>query len=173
MSDGEPGEGPQYTPSYYGAFLLDPDGNSAEAVIHSDVRRGGHIDHLWIRVDDLAATSAFYTILARHTGLREGRRWDVGRQLRGAWATFSLVADGAPRTENLHIAFPAPDRGTVEDFYEGATKAGYDVSDAPAERADVGFYSAHVLDPNGTTVESVISSQVVRSRDRPSDGPGH
>ena len=29
-SDGEPGERPQYTEGYYGAFLLDPDGNSAE-----------------------------------------------------------------------------------------------------------------------------------------------
>jgi catechol 2,3-dioxygenase-like lactoylglutathione lyase family enzyme len=156
MSDGEPGERPQYTPSYYGAFLLDPDGNSAEAVIHNDVRRGGHIDHLWIRVEDLEDTSVFYTTIARHTGLREGRRWDVGRQFRGAWATFSLVADGAPRTENLHMAFPAPDRETVEYFYEDATKAGYDGSGAPAERADVGFYSAQVLEPNGTIVESVF-----------------
>src|SRR5581483_1860303 len=27
-SDGEPGERPQYSLDYYGAFLLDPDGNS-------------------------------------------------------------------------------------------------------------------------------------------------
>ena len=52
-SDGEPGERPQYTPGYYGAFLLDPDGNSIEAVIHDDVRRGGNVDHLWIGVRDL------------------------------------------------------------------------------------------------------------------------
>jgi hypothetical protein len=25
-SDGEPGPRPQYSPSYYGAFVLDPDG---------------------------------------------------------------------------------------------------------------------------------------------------
>jgi catechol 2,3-dioxygenase-like lactoylglutathione lyase family enzyme len=48
--DGPPGERPQYMPDYYGAFLLDPDGNSAEAVHHGDTRRGGHVDHLWIRV---------------------------------------------------------------------------------------------------------------------------
>jgi catechol 2,3-dioxygenase-like lactoylglutathione lyase family enzyme len=154
--DGQPGERPQYTPGYYGAFLRDPDDNSAEAVTHNDVRRGGNIDHLWIGVNDVDAASAFYTAVARHTGLREGRRWDGGRQFRGAWATFSVVADGRPQTEYLHIAFPAPDRGTVEDFYEEATKAGYDGSGAPAERADLGFYSAHVLDPNGTTVESVF-----------------
>ena len=33
-SDGAPGERPQYHESYYGAFVLDPDGNSVEAVFH-------------------------------------------------------------------------------------------------------------------------------------------
>ena len=32
QDDGEPGPRPQYTPEYFGGFLLDPDGNSAEAV---------------------------------------------------------------------------------------------------------------------------------------------
>jgi catechol 2,3-dioxygenase-like lactoylglutathione lyase family enzyme len=74
--DGPPGERPHYEPDYYGAFLLDPDGNSAEAVHHNDTRRGGHIDHLWIRVRDVDAAAAFYTVIAPHTGLQEGSRWD-------------------------------------------------------------------------------------------------
>jgi Glyoxalase/Bleomycin resistance protein/Dioxygenase superfamily len=32
--DGAPGLRPQYSPDYYGAFVLDPDGNSVEAVHH-------------------------------------------------------------------------------------------------------------------------------------------
>jgi len=32
QDDGEPGPRPQYNPTYYGGFLLDPDGNSVEAV---------------------------------------------------------------------------------------------------------------------------------------------
>lgn len=32
--NGAPGERPQYHPGYYGAFLLDPDGNNVEAVHH-------------------------------------------------------------------------------------------------------------------------------------------
>lgn len=156
--DGEPGERPQYTASYYGAFLRDPDGNSAEAVIHSDVRRGGNIDHLWIRVPDLDAAVAFYVAIARHTGLREGRRWQDGRQFRGAWATFSLLADGAAPTENLHVAFPATDRRTVQDFHRAATAAGYRDHGGPGERPSrqSGCYSAQVLDPQGTSVESVF-----------------
>lgn len=153
-SDGEPGERPQYTPGYYGAFLLDPDGNSIEAVIHDDVRRGGNVDHLWIGVRDLGDSVAFYRTLARHAGLRDGRVWEAGRQFRGAWATFSLMADGRPVTEGLRLAFPAPDRQTVDEFHRAAIAAGYRDAVTPGER-DPGGYRACVLDPDGTTVESV------------------
>jgi catechol 2,3-dioxygenase-like lactoylglutathione lyase family enzyme len=33
--NGGPGPRPQYHPRYYGAFVLDPDGNNVEAVCHS------------------------------------------------------------------------------------------------------------------------------------------
>lgn len=155
--DGTPGERPQYTPGYYGAFLRDPDGNSAEAVHHRDVRRGGHIDHLWIRVRDLDAAATFYTTIMRCVGLREGRQWEVGRQFRGAWATFSLVADGRPITEHLKLAFPAPNRCAVEDFHSEATNAGYRDNRSPAEQPSRRpVYRASVLDPDGTEVESVF-----------------
>ncbi len=36
-NNGEPGPRPQYHPSYYGAFVLDPDGNNIEAVFHGAV----------------------------------------------------------------------------------------------------------------------------------------
>ncbi len=164
--DGPPGERPEYQPDYYGAFLLDPDGNSAEAVHDGDVRRGGHIDHLWIRVGDLEAAAKFYDLIAPHTGLRGGRRWDeaetaredAGRQWRGAWATFSLVHDPRPPTENLHLAFPAPDRQTVDDFHRAATAAGYASNGAPGERPQYhpGYYAAFVIDPDGANIESVF-----------------
>jgi len=32
--NGQPGLRPQYHPNYYGAFVLDPDGNNIEAVCH-------------------------------------------------------------------------------------------------------------------------------------------
>ena len=32
--NGGPGERPHYHPGYYGAFVLDPDGNNLEAVFH-------------------------------------------------------------------------------------------------------------------------------------------
>jgi catechol 2,3-dioxygenase-like lactoylglutathione lyase family enzyme len=33
--NGEPGPRPQYTPTYYAAFVLDPDGHNVEAVCHA------------------------------------------------------------------------------------------------------------------------------------------
>jgi catechol 2,3-dioxygenase-like lactoylglutathione lyase family enzyme len=33
--NGGPGPRPQYHPTYYGAFVLDPDGNNIEAVCHA------------------------------------------------------------------------------------------------------------------------------------------
>ena len=156
--DGAPGERAQYRPDYYGAFLRDPDGNSVEAVHHGDTRRGGCIDHLWIGVRELPAAEAFYDTIAPHTGLRPGRRWVQGVQFRGAWATLSLVADGRPPTENLHIAFPARDRETVDDFHAAALAAGYQSNGEPGERPQYGpaYYGAFVFDPDGTNVESVL-----------------
>ena len=74
-----------------------------------------------------------------------------------AWATFSLVSDGRPATENLHIAFPATDRETVVRFHETATAAGYRDNGAPGERLQYhrGYYGAFVRDPDGHNVEAV------------------
>ena len=78
-SDGEPGPRPQYTPEYYGAFLLDPDGNSVEAVYVAEERKLGQIDHLWVRVADVAAATRFYETIApmrasRSAGTRPSTR---------------------------------------------------------------------------------------------------
>lgn len=37
--NGAPGERSQYHPGYYGAFMLDPDGNNIEAVYHGEAQR--------------------------------------------------------------------------------------------------------------------------------------
>jgi catechol 2,3-dioxygenase-like lactoylglutathione lyase family enzyme len=57
--DGAPGPRPQYGHDYYGGFLLDPDGNSAEVVHHGSLRRGGLVDHLWVRVTSVEAAKRF------------------------------------------------------------------------------------------------------------------
>ena len=119
--DGPPGPRPQYSEDYYGAFLLDPDGNSAEAARHANTGPPGVIDHLWIRVGDVARARAFYADIAPRAGLRHGTDLPERAQFRSSGCSFSFV-DGPPATEHLHLAFPAdedailidPDGNTVE-----------------------------------------------------------
>ncbi len=56
--EGAPGPRTQYGPTYYGGFLLDPDGNSVEAVHgdREDAVPDGRVDHLWLRVRDPQAS---------------------------------------------------------------------------------------------------------------------
>jgi catechol 2,3-dioxygenase-like lactoylglutathione lyase family enzyme len=161
--DGEPGPRPQYGPDYYGAFLLDPDGNSIEAVHHDSVRERGHVDHVWIRVADVAASKRFYAAIAGHAGFRLGDDDPPDRaQFTGASGSFSVVGgehlEVRPElTEHLHIAFPAQDDATVDAFHAAATAAGYRDNGAPGERPQYhpGYYGAFVLDPDGNNVEVV------------------
>jgi catechol 2,3-dioxygenase-like lactoylglutathione lyase family enzyme len=153
--DGAPGPRPQYRPDYYGAFLLDPDGNSAEAV-HHGAQHGGAIDHLWIRVADLVAAKRFYETIAACAGLRLRANMPHLAWFTGATCSFTLVAGGAP-TEHVHMAFPAPDDATVDAFHRTATEAGYRDDGAPGERLEYhpGSYGASVLDPDANNVEVV------------------
>jgi catechol 2,3-dioxygenase-like lactoylglutathione lyase family enzyme len=157
--DGAPGPRPLYGPDYYGGFLLDPDGNSAEAVHmeREDPVPDGCIDHLWIRVRDLAASKRFYATIAPHAGLRIGADEPDRVQLAGDGFSFSLIADERPLTEHVHIAFPAEDDATVRAFHAAALAAGYEDHGGPGERAvyHPGYYGAFVLDPDGHNVEVV------------------
>src|SRR4051794_15951163 len=123
-SDGPPGPRPEYGDDYYGAFLLDPDGNSAEAVHHGAMRDdGGCVDHLWIRVADAPASARFYETVAAPAGFRLKNRDAGGRvQFAGDTGSFSVVP-GDP-TEAVHLAFPGDDEA-VRRFHAAATEAGY------------------------------------------------
>jgi catechol 2,3-dioxygenase-like lactoylglutathione lyase family enzyme len=152
--DGEPGLRPEYSEDYYGAFLLDPDGNSAEAVHHGDAANRHVIDHLWIGVADRDAARRFYEQAAPFTGFDVKTVRDDRVHFAGADATFSLV-DRTP-TESLHIAFEATDNDTVDAFHAALTQAGYADNGAPGERGyHPGYYGAFVLDPDGNNVEVV------------------
>jgi catechol 2,3-dioxygenase-like lactoylglutathione lyase family enzyme len=154
--EGAPGPRPQYSDDYYGAFLLDPDGNSAEAVHHGSTNEGGLIDHLWIRVADLDASTRFYETVAPAAGFRSGRELPGRTQFACVSGSFSVVANGHP-TEHVHLAFRASDNATVERFHREATAAGYRDNGPPGERPvyHPGYYGAFVLDPDGNNVEVV------------------
>lgn len=157
-SDGRPGPR-HHSPSSYCAFLRDPDGGSVEAVHRDGRRTDGNVDHLWIRVADVAASRRFYDAVAPHAPIRRSTVTDerVAYEREGdGGGTFSLVA-GGPRTEGVHLAFVAPDRATVDAFHAAAVAAGYADDGPPGPRPEYGFhyYGAFVVDPDGHRVESV------------------
>jgi catechol 2,3-dioxygenase-like lactoylglutathione lyase family enzyme len=157
--DGAPGPRSQYSATYYGGFLLDPDGNSVEAV-HLDREEAvpdGHVDHLWIRVRDPRASRRFYETIAPHTGLRLTHDEPDRVRFSGPNYSFSLVHDERELTKHVHVAFPALENATVRGFHAAALAAGYEDNGAPGERAvyHPGYYGAFVLDPDGHNIEVV------------------
>ena len=153
--DGPPGPRPEYGDDHYGAFLLDPDGNSAEAVWHGSPRTGGVVDHVWLRVASVEDSKRFYEAVAPHAGFRllehdspERAHFTAGN------GSFSVVA-GTP-SEHVHMAFPASSN-TVDEFHRALVAAGYPDNGPPGERPiyHPGYYGAFVLDPDGNNIELV------------------
>jgi catechol 2,3-dioxygenase-like lactoylglutathione lyase family enzyme len=151
--DGAPGLRPEYGEDYYGAFLLDPDGNSIEAVHHGQLPGEGLIDHLWIRVAEVSAGRDFYATVVPHTGFALVADLPERATFRGDHGSFSLVP--GPPTEHLHVAFSAGDEDAVRAFHAEATAAGYRDNGGPGLRPQYGpdYYGAFVYDPAGTNVE--------------------
>ena len=152
------GAAQRYGPSYYGGFLLDPDGNSVEAV-HGDREDAVPVGRS-ITCGSASATCRRPGASTRHrphAGLRLAHDEPGRVQLSGPDFSFSLVRDGRPLTEHVHLAFPAREDATVRAFHAAALAAGYEDHGAPGERAvyHPGYYGAFVLDPDGHNVEVV------------------
>jgi catechol 2,3-dioxygenase-like lactoylglutathione lyase family enzyme len=109
------------------------------------------IDHVHLRVRDLAASREFYVAAVGALG------WDITWESERAVEIRELflsddVAPGSP----IHIAFRAGSRAAVDSFYVAARAAGGRDNGEPGERSyHAGYYSAYVLDPDGNNVEAV------------------
>lgn len=75
---------------------------------------GGCIDHVWLRVRDVAASKQFYETIATLLGFRlraEGPTHAYFRADTGGLTVTSSDESWSvrrPLTENVHLAFPAP-----------------------------------------------------------------
>ncbi|OEV30827.1 glyoxalase [Streptomyces nanshensis] len=115
-------------------------------------------DHISIQTQDPSASAAFYdTVLAP---LGAGRVLDFGEVIGygSAGPAFWLgPADAAAEAREVHIAFAAADRRTVDAFHEAAVKAGAVVLHSPRLWPEYheSYYGAFVRDPDGNNVEAV------------------
>lgn len=121
------------------------------------------IDHMGIRVSNIAASRRFYDAVfaAMGGGMRHqvsleytGGRvvMGYGRDMPQFWLTERDTA-----SEAQHVAFAARDRAEVDAFFQAAMAAGGRDNGGPGLRPQyhADYYGAFVLDPDGNNIEAV------------------
>jgi catechol 2,3-dioxygenase-like lactoylglutathione lyase family enzyme len=155
--NGQPGLRPHYHASYYGGFVLDPDGNNVEAVFHGSAGTPGAIDHLSLRVRDVRASRRFYETVLDPLGVGLFMESPVGF---GTGEGRLFLIEGEP-TQNVHFAFAAADNAAVKAFWRAGTAAGFINNGPPGERPQYhrGYFGAFLLDADGNNVEAVCHNR--------------
>ena len=121
------------------------------------------LDHLGLQVADVDASVAFYLQVFAPLGFREVLRfptdgsWVVGLSDRGRKPDFWLSPAPATETREIHVAFAAPDRASVDAVHAAALAAGVQVLHPPREWPEYhpGYYGVFLRDPDGHNVEAV------------------
>ncbi len=125
------------------------------------------IDHVEIRVSDLAASRRMYEAALGELGftvLSEGEFEGDQYVFFGLGTSDDFAIHGVGTkpgrdrvTTGAHIAFPAPDDASVERWHAAAIRNGGTDNGAPGPRPEYSgrYYAAFVLDPDGNNVEAV------------------
>jgi catechol 2,3-dioxygenase-like lactoylglutathione lyase family enzyme len=122
------------------------------------------IDHLGFAVRDIEKAKAFYLrafaplgieLLVEVTPERSGAEAHLGFGANGK--PFFWIGTGKPVEGPVHIALTAPNRATVDAFYQAALKAGGRDNGTPGIRAHYhpNYYGAFVFDLDGHNIEAV------------------
>jgi catechol 2,3-dioxygenase-like lactoylglutathione lyase family enzyme len=120
---------------------------------------GAMLDHLTIQCADVPRSAAFYdAVLAAVGGTRVLDFGDVigyGTEDEPDFWIGPQAGDTGFR--EAHIAFTAPDRACVREFFAAAVAAGAEVLHEPRVWPEyhASYYGAFVRDPDGNNVEAV------------------
>ena len=127
------------------------------------------LDHTGIVVSDLGQARRFYDAIAKPLGLATadngegsflfGRSAEepipylwIGTLRPSYWAEGSRVG-----VNQMHVAFVAPSKAAVDEFYRAALEAGGRDNGGPGPRKGAGeYYGAFVLDPDGNNIEACV-----------------
>ena len=121
------------------------------------------LDHIGIQVADVEASLAFYLGTFAPIGMHEVVRFPAGDTFVVGLAGpegiphFWLSPAADTETRELHVAFRAPDRRSVDAVHEAAVTAGMEVLHAPREWPEyhAGYYGVFLRDLDGYNVEAV------------------
>jgi catechol 2,3-dioxygenase-like lactoylglutathione lyase family enzyme len=133
------------------------------------------LDHTGFVVSDLAKARRFYDAIAKPLGLATAdngpHAFLFGRSAQEPipylWIGTlrpSYWAEGSrPGLNQTHVAFIAPSKEAVDEFYRAALAAGGRDNGKPGPREGAGdYYGAFVLDPDGNNIEACVRGPAAR-----------
>lgn len=121
------------------------------------LHQGRLIDHIQLRVRDLAASHRFYRATLATLGLTIEEADDH-------FEIDELYVDEGEAPSRVHLAFQAADRHMVERWYQAGLATGGTDNGAPGERDyHKGYHGAFLCDPDGNNVEAVHHGPAERS----------
>lgn len=122
------------------------------------------IDHISLGVSDLAKSIAFYDAVLLPLGIH--RLWTTadaaGYGYAGVDEPFSIRQASSDETQvvgsEMHLAFTAPSRSTIEAFHRAAIEHGGIDNGSPQTHTEYGpgYFAAFVLDPDRHRIEAVL-----------------
>jgi catechol 2,3-dioxygenase-like lactoylglutathione lyase family enzyme len=116
------------------------------------------IDHVGLKVQDLARSIAFYKAALGAIGHELASSGDgyAGFGPKGEPALW-LYANSGGAGAGTHVALRAPDRAAVQRFHAQGLAAGGRDNGAPGLRPDYSadYYAAFLIDPDGHNIEAV------------------
>lgn len=115
------------------------------------------IDHVGIRVADLAVGKAFYQAALAPLGYQVILDADFGVGLGCDGKPDMWLYPGGADGVQTHVAIAAADRPTVDAFHAAAVDAGATNAGDPGLRPEYhpNYYGAFVTDPDGHNLEAV------------------
>lgn len=116
------------------------------------------LDHVSVQCADVPASSAFYDAVLAPLG--GARLMDFGEVMGYGTESMPTFWIGPQNTgtgfRESHIAFIAPNRRAVQEFFDAAVQSGAEVLHSPRLWPEYheNFFGAFVRDPDGNNVEA-------------------
>lgn len=123
--------------------------------------QGRLLDHIHLRVRNFSIAREFYQAVLDALGRSDctgfGRDWMECDEL------FIEEVSPGELVSQIHLAFQAPDKASVDRFHKAAIAAGGRDNGPPGGRDyHPGYYAAYVLDPDGNNIEAKFDERVSR-----------